>query len=180
MTEKEKMLAGLAYDPSDEELVELRKSAREKIHRINAEINQEKRSELVHNLFGSGKSLHIEPNFRCDYGENIHVGEDFFMNFDCVFLDVTKIQFGDRCQVAPGVHIYTATHPLDARERATGKEYGKPVTIGNDVWIGGRAVINPGVSIGNRAVVASGAVVVKDVPADTLVGGNPARIIKET
>ncbi|SDJ15525.1 maltose acetyltransferase domain-containing protein [Salimicrobium halophilum] len=179
MTEKEKMLAGEMYDPSDSELMRLRKLAREKTHRINMEVDGKKRTELVKDLFGSGDSLYIEPSFRCDYGENIHVGEDFFMNFDCVFLDVCEIRFGDRCQVAPGVHIYTATHPLDAKERSAGKEYGKPVTIGDDVWLGGSAVINPGVRIGDRAVVAAGAVVTKDVPADTVVGGNPARVIKE-
>lgn len=179
MTEKEKMLAGEMYDPSDEELMQLRKLAREKTHRINMEVDGKKRTELVKDLFGSGDSLYIEPSFRCDYGENIHVGEDFFMNFDCVLLDVCEIRFGDRCQVAPGVHIYTATHPLDAEERSAGKEYGKPVTIGDDVWLGGSAVINPGVNIEDRAVVAAGAVVTKDVPADTVVGGNPARVIKE-
>ncbi|WP_347860843.1 maltose acetyltransferase domain-containing protein [Salimicrobium sp. PL1-032A] len=179
MTEKEKMLAGEMYDPSDAELMRLRTLAREQTYRINTEIDGQKRTELVKNLFGSGDSLYIEPSFRCDYGENIHVGKDFFMNFDCVFLDVCEIRFGDRCQVAPGVHIYTATHPLDAKERSAGKEYGKPVTIGDDVWLGGSAVINPGVSIGDRAVVAAGAVVTKDVPADVVIGGNPARVIKK-
>lgn len=178
MTEKEKMLAGEMYDPSDEELMILRKQAREKTFRINKEIDGTKRTELVKDLFGSGDSLYIEPSFRCDYGENIHVGKDFYMNFDCVFLDVCEIRFGDRCQVAPGVHIYTATHPLDAKERAAGKEFGKPVRIGDDVWIGGGAIINPGVTIGDRAVIASGAVVTKNVPSDSVVGGNPAKVVK--
>ncbi|WP_076558533.1 sugar O-acetyltransferase [Salimicrobium flavidum] len=172
------MLRGGMYDPSDKELMYLRKRAREQTHRINTEADGARRTELVKDLFGSRESLYIEPSFRCDYGENIHVGTDFFMNFDCVFLDVCEIRFGDRCQVAPGVHIYTATHPLDAKDRASGKEFGKPVSVGDDVWIGGGAIINPGVSIGDRAVIASGAVVTKDVPADTVVGGNPARIIR--
>lgn len=107
------------------------------------------------------------------------MGENFYANFDCVMLDVCKIEIGDNCLLAPGVHIYTATHPLDKAQRADAVEFGKPVTIGNNVWIGGRAIINPGVTIGDNAVIASGSVVVKDVPANVLVGGNPARIIKE-
>ncbi len=130
-------------------------------------------------MFGStGESIYLEPNLRCDYGYNIHVGENFYANFDCVFLDVCEIRIGDNCFIAPGVHIYTATHPLDPNERSSGVEYGKPVKIGNNVWIGGRAVINPGVTIGDNVVIASGAVVTKDVPDNVVVGGNPAKIIK--
>ena len=129
-------------------------------------------------LGSSGDHLYIEPNFRCDYGYNIHVGHNFFANFDCVFLDVCDIRIGDNCLVGPGVHIYTATHPLDIEQRLSGVEFGKAVRIGNNVWIGGRAVINPGVTIGDNAVIASGAIVVKDVPANTVVGGNPAVVIK--
>src|SRR5690606_27336378 len=100
-------------------------------------------------------------------------------NFDTCLLDVCEIRFGDNCMLGPGVHIYTATHPVNPVERAAGKEFGKPVTIGHNVWIGGRAVINPGVTVGDNAIIAAGAVVVKDVPANTVVGGNPARVIKE-
>lgn len=121
---------------------------------------------------------YIEPTFRCDYGYNIFLGNNFFANFDCVMLDVCPIRIGDNCMLAPGVHIYTATHPIDPVARNSGAELGKPVTIGNNVWIGGRAVINPGVTIGDNVVVASGAVVTKGVPDNVVVGGNPARIIK--
>ncbi|WP_379969592.1 maltose O-acetyltransferase [Ectobacillus sp. sgz5001026] len=181
-TEKEKMLAGELYDSTDPELASDRIEARRKTRRYNQtlEIEVEKREELLKELFGStGKSLYIEPNFRCDYGYNIHVGENFYANFDCVILDVCEVRIGDNCFLAPGVHIYTATHPLNPFERNSGLEYAKPITIGNNVWIGGRAVINPGIHIGNNVVVASGAVVTKDVPDNVVVGGNPAKIIKQ-
>ncbi|RXS91436.1 sugar O-acetyltransferase [Geobacillus sp. PK12] len=180
-TEKEKMLAGQWYNPADPELVKERERARRLVRLYNEtlETEYEKRTALLKELFGStGERLFIEPNFRCDYGYNIHVGENFFMNFDGVILDVCEVRIGDHCFIGPGVHIYTATHPLDPHERNSGLEYGKPVVIGHNVWIGGRAVINPGVTIGDNAVIASGAVVTKDVPANAVVGGNPAKVIK--
>ncbi|AZB42123.1 acetyltransferase [Bacillus sp. FJAT-42376] len=181
-TEKEKMLAGEMYIPSDPQLLEERIHARRLTRLLNGttETEGEERVRVIKELFGStGKEIWIEPSFRCDYGSNIHTGEAFFANFDCVFLDVCEIRFGDNCMLGPGVHIYTATHPLHPHERNSGKEYGKPVTIGHNVWIGGAAVINPGVTIGDNAVIAGGAVVVKDVPANTVVGGNPAKVLKE-
>ncbi|GAA0361226.1 maltose O-acetyltransferase [Bacillus horti] len=181
-TEKEKMLAGELYIAADPELRKESLRARELTRKFNQSIetDQELRLQILKELFGStGQNIYIEPTFRCDYGYNIHVGENFFANFDCVILDVCKVTIGDHCMLAPGVHIYTATHPLDPIVRASGAEYGKPVTIGNYVWIGGRAVINPGVTIGNNVVIASGAVVTKDVPDNVVVGGNPARVIKE-
>ena len=180
-SEKEKMLNGELYDAADPVLVEERIKARKITRLFNETLDTEvnKRSQLLKELFGStGENIHVESTFRCDYGYNIHVGHNFFANFDCVILDVCEVRIGDNCLLAPGVHIYTATHPLDPAVRATGAEYGKPVTIGNDVWIGGRAVINPGVTIGDNVVIASGAVVTKDVPANAVVGGNPAKIIK--
>lgn len=120
----------------------------------------------------------MEPNIRFDYGYNTYVGENFYANFDCTILDVCEVRIGDNCMLAPGVHIYTATHPIDPVERNSGQEFGKPVTIGNNVWIGGGAIINPGVTIGDDVVIASGAVVTKDVPDRVVVGGNPAKIIK--
>ncbi|MDE8563743.1 maltose O-acetyltransferase [Anoxybacillus rupiensis] len=180
-TEKEKMLSGELYMAADPELMAERERARRLTRLFNQtlETEHQKRTSLLKELFGStGKNLFIEPPFRCDYGYNIHVGENFFANFDCVFLDVCEIKIGDNCLIAPGVHIYTATHPLDPLERNSGTEYGKPVSIGHNVWIGGRAVINPGVTIGNNVVIASGAVVTKDIPDNVVVGGNPARIIK--
>lgn len=178
MKEKEKMLAGELYRASDEELSREHNLAQ----RILWEFNnspEENRSEILKTLFGrTGENFCVKPNFRCDYGYNIHVGENFFANYDCVILDVCKVTIGDNCMLAPRVCIYTATHPLDAEIRISGLEYGKPVTIGNNVWIGGNAVIVPGVNIGNNVVVAAGAVVVKDVPNNVVVGGNPAKIIK--
>lgn len=181
-TEKEKMLNGELYNAADAVLVADRMNARRLTRLFNQTLETEdnKRTELLKELFGStGKSLYVEPTFRCDYGYNIHVGENFYANFDSVLLDVCDIRIGDNCFLAPGVHIYTATHPLNAKERISGVEYGKPITIGHNVWIGGRAVINPGVNIGNNVVVASGAVVTKDVPDNVVVGGNPAKIIKQ-
>lgn len=180
-TEKEKMLTGELYDPSDPQLVKERISARKLTRLFNGtvETEDEKRTELLKELFGSTeRNIKVEPSLRCDYGYNIHVGANFFANFNCVFLDVREIRIGDNCMIAPGVHIYTATHPVNPVERNKGTEYGIPVTIGDNVWIGGSAVINPGVNIGDNVVIASGAVLTKDVPANVIVGGNPARIIK--
>lgn len=180
-TEKEKMLDGELYHSGDPVLVEERRKARRLTRLFNQtlETEMDKRTDLLKELFGStGKSLYIEPTFRCDYGTNIHVGENFYANFDCVILDVCKVEIGDNCFIAPGVHIYTATHPLNSAERISGAEYGKPVTIGDRVWIGGRTVINPGVNIGNNVVIGSGSVVTRDVPDAVVVAGNPAKIIK--
>ena len=180
-TEKEKMLTGQLYDPSDPQLVKERISARKLTRLFNGTVETEdvKRTELLKELFGSTeRNIKVEPSLRCDYGYNIHVGANFFANFNCVFLDVREIRIGDNCMIAPGVHIYTATHPVNPVERNKGTEYGIPVTIGDNVWIGGSAVINPGVNIGDNVVIASGAVLTKDVPANVIVGGNPARIIK--
>ena len=178
--EKEKMIAGEPYNPGDEVLRADRLRARQIIHQYNHSAPHEKalRVTLLKELLGQGEGSYIEPAFRCDYGYNIFLGKNFYANFDCVMLDVCPIRIGDNCMLAPGVHLYTATHPLEAQARISGVEYGKPVTLGNNVWVGGRAVINPGVTIGDNAVIASGAVVVKDVPANAVVGGNPARVLK--
>lgn len=170
------MLRGELYRADDPELVELRRRARV----LTRKYNETEDPELLRQLLGTcPQQLKIEPNFRCDYGFNLHLGENFYANFDCVFLDVCPITIGPDCLCAPGVHLYTATHPLDPAQRRAGLELGKPITIGANVWLGGRAIVNPGVTIGDHAVVASGAVVTKDVPARTLVGGNPARVLKE-
>lgn len=189
MTEKQKMIAGLIYDAYDEELIRERKEARRLVRLFNntSEDETQERERLLKQLFGStGNRLNIEPSFRCDYGYNIHVGENFFANFDCVILDVCEVTIGDNCLLGPKVCLYTPVHPFDKEERKVqpinGKlalmEYGKPITIGDDVWIGGSAVINPGVTIGSNVIVASGSVVVKDVPDNVIVGGNPARILR--
>jgi len=118
----------------------------------------------------------IRPPFYCDYGYNISVGRNTFMNFNCVILDVVQVHIGDDCQIGPNVQIYTADHPLDPEVRRSGLESGRPVTIGNNVWIGGAAIILPGVTIGDNAVVGAGSVVTRDVPAGATVVGNPARV----
>jgi len=181
-TAREKMLAGELYDPRDPELVAERERGRALVELYNqtGATDRESRKLILQELFGSlGDDPTVEPPVRCDYGEQIAIGDRFFANFGCVFLDVCAIEFGDRCLLGPSVHVYTATHPLDAATRADGKEYGKPVTVGDDVWMGGQAVINPGVEVGDRSVVASGAVVTRDVPADVVVQGNPAEVVKE-
>lgn len=180
-TEKEKMINGELYFPADQELVKDRERARRLVRSFNHtdETDYETRTALLKGLFGStGERIYIESNFRCDYGYNIHVGENFYANFDCTILDGGTVTIGNNCMIAPGVHIYTNTHPVNAKERITEIEYTKHVTIGDNVWIGGRAVINPGVTIGDNTVIASGAVVTKDVPDNVVVGGNPAKIIK--
>ncbi|SES17804.1 maltose O-acetyltransferase [Gracilibacillus ureilyticus] len=181
-TEKEIMLAGEMYNPADPQLMGERENARRLVRLYNQTLETEidKRTEMLKELLGStGETVYMEPNIRFDYGSNTYVGENFFANFDCTILDVCEVRIGDNCMLAPGVQIYTATHPIDPTERNSGKEYAKPITIGDNVWIGGSAIINPGVTIGNNAVIASGAVVTKDVPDNTVVGGNPARVIRQ-
>ncbi|CAM3887198.1 sugar O-acetyltransferase [Alkalicoccus chagannorensis] len=181
MTEREKMTAGLMYKPSDPELMEDRLRVRRKVREYNASSPAEAagREDALRDILGSaGREVFMEPDVRFDYGYNMHVGDHFFANFDCTFLDVAEIRIGDNCMLGPGVHLYTASHPLGAEERNSGSEFAIPITIGDNVWIGGAAVINPGVMIGTGAVVASGAVVTKEVPPNTVVGGNPARVLK--
>lgn len=181
-TEREKMLAGELYSAADPELVAGRQNAGRltRLYNRTTETEYGRRTEILRELFGTaGDDPYVEPPFRCDYGRNVHVGNRFYANYDCVILDVCEVRIGDDCLLAPGVHIYAATHPLDPDLRAAGQEFGKPVTIGNRVWIGGRAVINPGVTIGDNSVIASGAVVTRDVPPNVVVGGNPAVIIKK-
>jgi maltose O-acetyltransferase len=180
--EKGKMLSGELYDPSDPTLVAEREQARALTRWYNgtSEDEPETRRRILEELLGStGDRLQVEPPFRCDYGSNVHVGDDVFLNFGCVFLDVCRVTLGDNCMLGPGVHVYTATHPLDPAERASGLEYGKPVELGGDVWVGGRAVFTPGVAVGDNAVVGAGAVVTDDVPDGVVVAGNPARVVRE-
>ncbi|WP_252314461.1 maltose acetyltransferase domain-containing protein [Sinobaca sp. H24] len=181
-TEKEKMIAGEMYNPADLELVENRNEARRKgrVYNQTLETEQQKRTALLKEFLGAtGENIYIEPTFRVDYGYNVIVGENFYANFDCTILDSCEVRFGDNCMLAPGVQIYTATHPLHPTQRNSGTEFAKPITFGNNVWIGGSAVINPGVTVGDNVVIASAAVVTKDVPNNVVVGGNPARIIKK-
>ncbi|WP_236604696.1 sugar O-acetyltransferase [Sandaracinus amylolyticus] len=177
-SEREKMLAGELYRPTDPELVTMRRRAR-KMARALYDISPDdptKRDELLRALLGTvGVTPEIEPPFHCDYGVHIHAGARLYVNANCVFLDCARIDIGDDVMIGPGVHLYTATHPLDAATRISGVEYAKPVRIGHRVWIGGAAVIAPGVTIGDEAVIAAGSVVIRDVPAGAKVGGNPAR-----
>ncbi|MDI3288242.1 sugar O-acetyltransferase [Polyangium sp. 15x6] len=181
MSERERMLAGELYRPDDPELVAARSRAR-RLSRAYDEVPEDepaRRREILDALFGTlGSGAFIEPPFRCDYGVNIHAGDGLYMNFGCVLLDCNRIDIGHRVLLAPGVHIYTATHPLDAALRASGRELARPVRIGDDVWLGGGAIVLPGVTIGDGAVIGAGSVVTKDVAAGWVVAGNPARPIK--
>lgn len=177
-SELDKMIAGDLYRADDPELVAARLAARKLVRRFNHSDDDDLsgRFALLTELFGAvGEGSFIEPTFRCDYGFNIRIGRKFYANFDCVFLDCAPITIGDEVMLAPGVHLYTATHPMDHETRASGLELARPITIGNRVWIGGRSVILPGVTIGDFAVIAAGSVVSRDVPAGAVVRGVPAR-----
>lgn len=182
MTEKSKMLAGDLYNPNDRTLVAERHKARIAFQKINSltDEHRKERNKLLYELMpNASKGLWIEPPFYCDYGYNIYTGKNVFFNFNCCILDVTRVDIGDHVLVGPNVQIYTATHPLDAKTRNSWLESAKPVRIGNDVWIGGGAIICPGVSIGNGVVIGAGAVVTRSVPDNVVIGGNPAKIIKD-
>lgn len=179
LTEKEKMIAGKLYFAGDPELVADRKEARLKLRAINQETDKAKREIYVKQTFGGTKNhVYVEPTISFDYGYNIFVGENFYCNFHNVFLDICPITIGDNCMFGPNVQLYTASHPLEPGKRNSGQELGKPITIGDNVWIGGSAVVTPGVTLGNNVVVAAGAVVTKSFPDNVVIGGNPARIIK--
>lgn len=173
------MIKGEYYHPNDHTLMADRAKARQLTFAYQQTNEPSQRKAILKELLGAcGEDVVFEGRIQCDYGYNIEVGEHFFANFDAVLLDVCKITIGHHCLLGPNVHIYTAGHPLNPEERQTGIEFGKPVTIGHHVWIGGGAIINPGVTIGDHAVIASGAVVTKDVPSNVIVGGNPAKILK--
>ncbi|MHC1732658.1 MAG: sugar O-acetyltransferase [Bacteroidales bacterium] len=180
-TEKQKMLSGELYHAPDPELSEERLKARLLLDELNSsrEDEEEKRKSILKKLIPeAGAGFWMQPPFYCDYGYNISTGEKVFFNFNCVVLDVMPVKIGNRTLIGPNVQIYTATHPMDYRERASGLEFAKPVTIGEDVWIGGSAVICPGVTIGDRSVIGAGSVVAKDVPPDVFAAGNPCKVIR--
>lgn len=180
-TEREKMLSGEFYDPLDAELVGMRERARGLSGELNAAAagERELRRRVLGELLGSGaESVWVEPPFHCDYGRHIHLGEHVYFNFNCVVLDVCEVRIGSHTLLGPGVQIYTATHPMNAVQRRT-REFGRPVEIGADVWVGGGAIICPGVTIGERSVIGAGSVVTRDVPADVFAAGNPCRVIRE-
>jgi len=179
-TEREKMLASELYDPADPELLRLRGRARDLCQALNAtrEAEQESRRRILADLFGAGgDSVRMQPPFFCDYGVNIELGDSVYFNFNCVVLDVCHVRIGDFTLLGPAVQIYTALHPFDAAARRR-EEYGKPVEIGSDVWVGGGAIILPGARIGSRSIIGAGSVVTRDVPADVFAAGNPCRIIR--
>lgn len=181
MTEKEKMLAGELYIAEEAELAAEHARAIELCDRLDCGgISEEERDAITRQLLGKcGKNTVLGRGFRCDYGYNIEAGDNFYVNYNVVILDVCKVKIGDNCLIAPQAGIYTAAHPLDAAVRRSGLEYGRPVTIGNDVWIGGGARILPGVTLGDNVVVGAGAVVTKSFPSDVVIAGNPARVIKK-
>lgn len=178
-TPKQKMLAGDLYDAGDPEIQADLAATREWLVRYNASLggtSAERHRLLVERFASVGKGAGIRPPFHCDYGFNISVGEGVFLNFNCVILDVVEVAIGDRTQIGPGVQILTADHPRSPQERASGLEFGRPIHIGRNVWIGGGAIILPGVTVGDDALIGAGSVVTRDVPAGATVVGNPARI----
>jgi maltose O-acetyltransferase len=180
MTPREKMLAGEPYDPFDPELVAGRARARNMCLDLNAtrEGDDATRKRILTDLIGTGgDTVWLQPPFYCDYGTNIELGERVFFNFNCVVLDVCRVRIGSYSLFGPAVQIYTPMHPFDAEQRRR-EEFGKPVEIGSDVWVGGGAIILPGVRIGSRAVIGAGSVVTRDIPDAVFAAGNPCRVIR--
>ena len=181
MNQKERMRAGLPCRAELDGLPQERERARRLCYEYN-HLPPERwgeRTELMKQILGkTGQRLFIEPDFHCDYGTNITVGEDFYSNFNLVILDVAPVTIGDNAQFAPNVSLYTAGHPIHPDSRRSGYEYGQPITIGNDVWLGGGVTVLPGVTIGDGAVIGVGSVVTKDVPPMVLAAGNPCRVIR--
>jgi len=182
-SEKEKMLSGGLYDANyDPDLIAERRNCKVVLHEINAlsPISDEKRYELFRKILGKVKGRFIiESPFHCDYGYNIELGENFYMNVNCVILDEAKVTFGDNVFIAPNCAFYTAGHPFDVEQRNRGLEYAKPIIVGNNVWIGGNVVVVPGVTIGDNSVIGAGSVVTTDIPANSLAVGNPCKVIRK-
>ena len=182
MTEQEKAEAGLLYNPNmTDEMKAFRFTVQDKIWEYNQlkPSQVKERRDFLAKIFGKiGEKCNILPPFKCDYGFHIEVGENFFANYNFIVLDGNYVRIGDNVWIAPNVGIYAAGHPLDVKDRIDGWEYAYPVTVGNNVWIGGHVAIIGGVTIGDNAVVAAGSVVIRDVPANTLVAGNPARVVR--
>jgi maltose O-acetyltransferase len=180
-SEREKMLAGEPYDPFDRELVVAREHARDLCQSLNAtrESETDARRGILRELFGTGgDTVWMQPPFFCDYGTNIELGERVFFNFNCIVLDVCRVRIGDYTLFGPAVQILTPVHPMNAELRRR-EEYGKPIDIGSDVWVGGGALILPGVRIGAKTVIGAGSVVTRDIPEAVFAAGNPCRVIRE-
>ena len=179
---KEKMIAGEPYQAMGRELFDERQHAKEELHKYNslAPTKIKARNQMLKKLLGkTGKSFFIEPPFRCDYGYNIELGENFYANYNLTILDCAKVTIGDNVMIGPNVALYTAGHPIHHEPRVAGWEFARPISIGDNAWIGGNTVINPGVRIGKNTVIGSGSVVTKDIPDNVVAVGNPCRVIKE-
>lgn len=182
MTEKEKMISGKLYLAFGEELFRERQYAKELLFDFNSARPSEiaKQNDIIKKLVGVIKGdFHIEAPFRCDYGYNLSIGKNFYCNYNCTILDCAKVTIGDNVMFAPNVSLFTAGHPIHHEPRNEGLEYAFPITIGDNVWIGGGVIINPGVTIGDNAVIGSGSVVTKDIPANVVAVGNPCKVVKE-
>lgn len=181
LTEKDKMLTGQLYRSDDNVLRSERRNARSLLKAFNGTLpdDTEKRAIILRELLGAlGTQIEIEPPFYCDYGYNIRIGDNFYANFNCIFLDCASIIIGDNVFMGPNVQIYTATHALPADERNTGLELAKPIAIEDNVWICGGVIINPAVTIGRGTTIGAGSVVTRDVPPDVFAAGNPCRVIR--
>ena len=181
MTEKEKMIDGFIYNPVSPQLVLDRDKASRILTKYNKKVFHEvnMRNRMIKKLMNTSGYFWIKPPFFCDYGYNIYLGKEVMVNFNCVFLDVCPIIIGDYTLIGPNTQIYTACHSLDYKERQENKEFGKPVRIGDHVWIGGNVTILPGVSIGDHSIIGAGSVVTKDIPANVIAVGNPCKVIKD-
>ncbi len=181
MNQKERMLAGLPYKAWLDGLTEERDANKVRIWRYNqlSPADREARDKLIREIIGKyGKSVTFESPFHCDYGWNIEVGENFYANYNCTILDVGHVKIGKNAMFAPNVSIYTAGHPVHPDSRNSGYEYGIPVTIGDNVWLGGGVIVTPGVTIGNNVVIGAGSVVTKDIPDNVIAVGNPCRVLR--
>ena len=181
-SQKDRMLSGDLYIADDPELAKDFHKAKRLLREYNqtTEYQETDRKKILDDLFKqSGKKIHIEPPFHTDYGCNTVIGENFYSNYDCIILDIANVKIGDNVMFGPRVGLYTAGHPIDAVIRNEYYEYGKPITIGNNVWAGGNVVVNPGVTIGDNVVIGSGAVVTKDIPSNVIAVGNPCKVLRE-
>lgn len=183
MTEKEKRDNQELYDGNyNEEMMKEREKAKDLCFEYNLikPSNRKEREQLIKKIFAkTGEDILVESSFQCDYGYNISVGENFYMNHNGVILDAAKVEFGDNVFIAPNCGFYTAGHPIDVEQRNKGLEYAKPIKVGDNVWIGGNVVVLPGVTIGNNCVIGAGSVVVKDIPDNNIAVGNPCKVIKQ-
>ncbi len=181
-TEKQKMLACELFNAYDDELSKERLHVKHLLQKLNdSSVDDENfRLQIIQKLIPNCKSkISIQPPFYCDYGYNLEIGDQVFFNFNCTVLDIAKVKIGNRVLIGPNTQIYTVMHPINHTERSTGLEYGKPIVIGDDVWLGGGVIICPGVKIGDRTVIDAGSVVTKDIPSDVVAAGNPCRVIRE-